>query len=138
MDILLVEDNLGDIGLIKLCFKKLSLLNKLQIVNDGIQAIEYLKHQGKYVGSTLPSLILLDLNLPKKNGHEVLEEIKKDNDIKNIPVVMLTTSSSESDINKSYSLGVNSYIIKPIDFDRFMEIMEMIAKYWLNIVRLPD
>ncbi|MBC7473569.1 MAG: response regulator [Candidatus Sericytochromatia bacterium] len=138
MDILLVEDNLGDIGLIKLCFKKLGLLNTLQIVSDGIQAIDYLKHQGKYIDSNVPSLILLDLNLPKKNGHEVLEEIKKDTNLKNIPVVMLTTSSSESDINKSYSLGVNSYIIKPIDFDRFMEIIETIAKYWLNIVKLPD
>ena len=124
--------------MIKLCFKKLGLLNTLKIVSDGIQAIDYLKHQGKYVDSTVPSLILLDLNLPKKNGHEVLEEIKKDTNLKNIPVVMLTTSSSESDINKSYSLGVNSYIIKPIDFDRFMEIIETIAKYWLNIVKLPD
>lgn len=131
IEVLLVEDNPDDVEITKRAFSKGNILNRLNIVRDGQEALEYLYRQGEYEAAPRPGLILLDINLPKVNGIEVLQKIKKDSDLKRIPVVMLTVSRRDEDIVESYDLGVNSYIIKPVEFDKFVETIKNIELYWL-------
>jgi len=137
VEILLVEDNEGDIGLIEEVFEEAKIRNTLHIAEDGEEAILFLRGEGKFSGSPRPDIILLDLNLPKKDGREVLREIKKDNNLKNIPVVVLTTSGAENDILRSYDLHANAYVTKPLDFDQLIKVVKFIENFWLEVVKLP-
>ncbi len=137
IEILLVEDNPGDVRLAKEALKENKLEVNLHVVEDGVLAMEYLRKQGIYQNATQPDLILLDLNLPKKDGREVLAEIKADPELKRIPVVMLTISKAEEDILKAYNLHVNCYITKPIDLDQFIKVVQSVEDFWLTIVKLP-
>ncbi|MBC7474079.1 MAG: response regulator [Candidatus Sericytochromatia bacterium] len=137
VEILLVEDNLADIRLTKEVLKDSKVSNNIHPVMDGVEAISFLKKEGKYQNVPRPDLILLDLNLPKKDGREVLEEIKKDDKLKRIPVVILTTSKAEQDIIKSYNLHANCYITKPVNLEQFITIVEAIEDFWFTIVKLP-
>jgi CheY-like chemotaxis protein len=137
IEILLVEDNPGDQRLAQEAFSEAQISNHLNIANDGVEALEFLRHQGKFTQSAKVDLIMLDINLPRKNGLEVLSEIKTDQLLRRIPVVVLTTSKSEGDILKSYDLQASCYISKPIDFDEFMNIMHTIEEFWLAVVKLP-
>jgi CheY-like chemotaxis protein len=137
VEILLVEDNKGDVGLIEEVFEEAKIKNKLHIAEDGEEAMFYLRGKGKFSGSPRPDIILLDLNLPKKDGREVLREIKEDENLHNIPVIVLTTSSAEKDVLRVYDLHANAYITKPIDFAQFMKVVESIGNFWLEIVKLP-
>jgi two-component system, chemotaxis family, response regulator Rcp1 len=137
IDILLVEDNPGDVRLTIEALKDAKVRNTLCVAEDGAEAMAFLRRQGKYADAVRPDLILLDLNLPKKDGREVLKEIKEDDDLKSIPVVVLTTSKAEEDIIKTYSYHANCYISKPIDLDQFMKVVKAIQDFWLSIVRLP-
>jgi two-component system, chemotaxis family, response regulator Rcp1 len=135
--ILLVEDNPGDVRLTIEALKEAKVLNQLTVVKDGIEALSLLRRQGQYARATRPDLILLDLNLPKKDGREVLAEIKADDNLKHIPVVILTTSQDEQDVLKSYNLYANCYITKPVDLDQFITVVKSIEDFWLGIVVLP-
>ena len=137
MEILLVEDNEDDILLEQEALSDAKLVNLMYVVRDGDEAIAYLRRQGKYRDAQVPGLILLDINMPKKNGFEVLNEIKADPALMHIPVVMLTTSDSEADIVKSYAKGACSYITKPMDFDKFQEVVKQFALYWALVARIP-
>ena len=137
IEILLVEDNPGDVRLTQEALKDGKVLNKLHVVNDGVEAMAFLRREGKYANAVRPDLVLLDLNLPKKDGREVVAEIKSDSDLKRIPVVILTVSKLEEDIIKTYDLHANCYIIKPIDLERFIEVVRAIENFWLAIVKLP-
>jgi two-component system, chemotaxis family, response regulator Rcp1 len=137
IEILLVEDNPADIRLAQEAFKDAKVRNILYTVGDGVEAMAFLRRQGKYADAGRPDLILLDLNLPKKDGREVLAEIKTDEHLKLIPVVILTVSKDEEDILKTYNLHANCYITKPIDFDQFMKVVKSIEEFWLTIVKLP-
>jgi CheY-like chemotaxis protein len=137
VQILLVEDNPGDVRLTQEALKAITLANELHVVRDGVEAIDYLRRDGQYAAATRPDLILLDLNLPKKNGREVLKEIKRDAALCRIPVVVLTTSQAKDDIVRSYDLHANSYIAKPVDLDHFHRIVQTIGRYWFSIVSLP-
>ncbi|RPJ79176.1 MAG: response regulator [Alphaproteobacteria bacterium] len=137
IEILLIEDNEGDIGLIEEIFEEAKIRNNLRIAEDGEEAVLYLRSEGKFSGSPRPDLILLDLNLPKKDGREVLKEIKEDVILRSIPVVILTTSRAENDILRAYDLHANAYITKPLDFNQFMTVVESIGNFWLEIVKLP-
>ena len=138
MEILLVEDNEGDARLAKEAMLESKMRNTLHHVSDGEEAMEFLRRVGKYADAPRPSLILLDLNLPKKDGREVLAEVKSDDELKHIPVVVLTTSSAEEDILASYDLHANCYITKPVDLTQFIKIVRSIDDFWLTIVRLPN
>ena len=138
VEILLVEDNPGDIRLTKEALKEGKLLNKLYVAEDGVEALRFLRREGEYADAPRPDLILLDLNLPKMDGREVLEEIKSDGQLKLIPVVVLTTSKAEEDILKVYNLHANCYITKPVDLNQFLEVIKSIKDFWLAIVRLPN
>jgi CheY-like chemotaxis protein len=135
--ILLVEDNEGDILLTTEAFSNARILSEISVVRDGKQAVDFLTRQGEYANAQLPDLMLLDINLPKKNGHEVLEFVKKDENLKKIPVIMLTTSSSEADIARSYQLHANCYITKPVEVDSFLDMITKIEGFWISIVSLP-
>ncbi len=137
IQILLVEDNPGDVFLAREALKDSKMYSELAVVNDGQEAMDYLNKQKKYADATRPDLILLDLNLPRKTGYEVLEEIKKDNDLRCIPVVILTSSDEESDIVRTYRLHANSYITKPVNLDRFINIVNSIEDFWFTVVKLP-
>lgn len=137
IQILLVEDNEGDIILTLEAFKELKVKNTVSVVKDGEEAIEFLKKNDQNAGSALPHLILLDINMPKLNGIEVLDFIKKDERLKKIPVVMLTTSSSESDISACYEKSANCFITKPLDFGKFLNVIEAIETFWFKIAQLP-
>lgn len=137
IEILLVEDNPGDVRLTQEAFKEAKIRNNLSIARDGEEAMAYLRKEGQYSGATRPVIILLDLNLPKKDGREVLAEVKADESLMQIPVVILTTSSAEEDIVKTYKLHANCYITKPVDLDQFMKIVQTIEDFWLTVVRLP-
>ena len=137
VEILLVEDNKGDVGLIEEVFEEAKIRNNLHVAEDGEEAMLYLHGEGKFSGSPRPDIILLDLNLPKKDGREVLREIKEDDNLQNIPVVVLTTSNAEKDILRAYDLHANAYITKPLDFDQFIKVVESIENFWLEIVKLP-
>jgi CheY-like chemotaxis protein len=138
MEILLVEDNEDDIVLEQEALAEAKLVNIMYVVRDGEEAIAYLKRQGQYRDAKVPGLILLDINMPKKNGFEVLQEIKADASIRHIPVVMLTTSDSERDIVQAYAKGACSFITKPMDFDKFGEVAKQFALYWALVARVPS
>jgi two-component system response regulator len=135
--ILMVEDNPTDILIAQEGFSDAAMLNTLYVAPDGIEAIEFLHQRGKYAAAPRPDLIVLDLNMPRKNGHEVLAEIKIDDQLKDIPVVILTTSKSREDITKAYGLHANCYISKPVDFDEFTRVVQTIQDFWFTIVSLP-
>lgn len=137
VNILLIEDNLGDVRLTQEAFKEGRIEIKMEVVMDGVEAIKYLQKEAPYTEKVTPDLILLDLNLPKRDGREVLKEIKSDDFLKRIPVVILTTSNAEQDILKSYNLHVNCYINKPVDFDKFFDIIQKIEDFWLTTAILP-
>ncbi|MGA2506445.1 MAG: response regulator [Chitinispirillaceae bacterium] len=136
--ILLVEDSETDAKLTLTALKQAKVANEVSHVEDGVQAMEFLKHQGNYAGSQRPDLVLLDLNLPRKDGREVLEELKGDPDLRSIPVVVLTTSKDEQDVLRSYQLHANCYITKPVNFDRFLEVVQSIEHFWLSVVVMPE
>lgn len=138
IEILLVEDNEGDVGLVEEVFQEAKIRNKLHVAEDGEEAMLFLRKEGKFSDVPCPDIILLDLNLPVKDGREVLKEIKEDNELRRIPVVILTTSKAEEDILKSYDLHANSYITKPVDFDQFIKVIESIEDFWLDVVKLPS
>lgn len=133
----MIEDNPGDIRLTQEAFKSSTLPIILNVVTDGVMGINYLKKNHPYQDKLTPDLVLLDLNLPKRDGREVLQEIKSDENLRKIPIVVLTTSTAEQDIQKAYSLHVNSYICKPVDFDKFHEIIQNIEDFWLKTAVLP-
>ena len=135
--ILLVEDNPGDIRLAKEAFKESKVHNKLHVVEDGKEAMDFLKKEGKYADAPRPDMILLDLNLPVKDGREVLAEVKSDEDLRRIPIVVLTTSRTEEDVIKTYNLHANCYITKPVDMDQFLDVVRTIEGFWFTIVKLP-
>ncbi len=137
VEILLVEDNPADVRLTEENFKESKIQNNLHVVSDGIEAMAFLRREGNYVNAVRPDLILLDLNLPKKNGHEVLAEIKAENELKCIPVVILTVSKADEDILKAYNLHANCYITKPIDLEQFTKVVQSIEEFWFSIVKLP-
>jgi chemotaxis family two-component system response regulator Rcp1 len=138
IEILLIEDNPGDVRLIREAFKDSNVVGNFQVTGDGESAIEYLNKVGENGLNSRPDMIFLDLNLPKKNGLEVLEEVKSNPLLKSIPVVVLTTSNSEEHIHRSYRLNANCYIIKPVDFDQFTNVVKVIESFWFNIARLPS
>lgn len=137
IEILLVEDNPGDVRLTREALKDGKILNNLNVVSDGVEAMAFLHREGKFADAPRPELILLDLNLPKKDGREVLAEIKSQPDLKRIPVVILTSSAAEQDIFKSYNLHANCYITKPVDLDQFIHVVKSIEQFWLTVVKLP-
>lgn len=137
VEILLVEDNPGDADLAREALEDSKMKNNLHVVEDGVEAMAFLRKEGAHSGAVHPDLILLDLNLPKKDGREVLAEIKGDPGLKRIPVVILTTSSAEEDVLRTYNLHANCYITKPIQFDQFLKVVRSIEAFWLSIVVLP-
>lgn len=134
---LLVEDNPGDVRLTQEALKSHKVQNNLHVVTDGEEAMAFLRKQGKYKDAPRPDIILLDLNLPKKDGREVLAEIKSDQNLKTIPVVIISSSEAEQDIIKSYDLNANCYVTKPVNFDQFIKVVQSINEFWLTIVKLP-
>ena len=138
VEILLVEDNPGDVRLTKEALKEGKVYSNLHWAKDGVEALEFLRRQGKFADAPRPDIILLDLNLPKKDGREVLSEIKNDDDLKRIPVVILTTSKAEEDVLRSYQLHANCYVTKPVDLEKFIGVVESIDKFWLTVVTLPN
>ena len=137
VEILLVEDNPGDVRLTLEALKENKILNRFHVAVDGVQALSFLRKGGLFAGAPRPDLILLDLNLPKKDGREVLAEIKADPELKRIPVVILTTSKAEEDIARTYDLHANCYITKPVDLEQFIHVVKCIENFWLEIVKLP-
>lgn len=137
IQILLVEDSPSDAKLTLTALTQAKVANKVAHVEDGVQAMDYLKCRGKYAQAVRPDLILLDLNLPRKDGREVLEELKSDPALNSIPVVILTTSKAEQDILRSYQLHANCYVTKPVNFERFLEVIQSIEHFWLSVVALP-
>lgn len=138
VEVLLIEDNAGDIRLTQEALKESNLLVHLSIARDGEEAMAFLRREGAFASSPTPDLILLDLNLPKKDGREVLQEIKADARLKRIPVVVLTTSQADSDILATYGFHANCYITKPVDMDQFIKIVKMLEEFWFTIVKLPS
>jgi CheY-like chemotaxis protein len=138
VEILLIEDNAGDARLAREALRDAKVRNNLTWVPDGVEGLAYLRRQGKHAQAVRPDLILLDLNLPRKDGREVLSEIKSDQRLKLIPVVILTTSEAEEDIFRAYDLNANCYISKPVDLDQFMKVVKTIEDFWLTIVKLPS
>jgi chemotaxis family two-component system response regulator Rcp1 len=138
LDILLVEDNPADVRLTREAFHEGKILNHLIVARDGVEAMEFLRRRGQYAGAAKPDLILLDLNLPRKDGREVLAEIKSDPALMRIPVVVLTTSKAEMDIIKSYNLHANCYVTKPVDLEQFIVVVKSIDMFWLTVVTLPN
>jgi CheY-like chemotaxis protein len=137
VEILLVEDNAGDIRLTLEALKSAKVSNNINVVRDGVEAMAYLRREGEYVDATRPGLMLLDLNLPRKSGYEVLEELKTDEDLRRIPVVVLTSSKAEEDVLRSYDLHANSYVTKPVGLQEFAKVVSAIEGFWLTIVQLP-
>jgi CheY-like chemotaxis protein len=137
VEILLVEDNPGDVRLTKEALKEGKVYNNLHWAKDGVEALEFLRRQGKHASAPRPDIILLDLNLPKKDGREVLAVVKRDDDLKQIPVVVLTTSKAEEDVLKSYELHANCYVTKPVDLEKFIQVVQSIDRFWLTVVTLP-
>ena len=138
IEILLVEDNPGDARLTLEAFKEGRVLNNLVVMKDGVEALAYLRRRGPYATSKTPDLILLDLNLPRKSGREVLAEIKADEQLKVIPVVVLTTSADDQDVARAYNQHANCYITKPVDLEQFLRVVHSIEDFWLTLVRLPE
>ena len=138
IELLLVEDNPADVRLTIEALKEGKVANRLTVVDDGVKAMEYLYRQGAYADAVRPDLILLDLNLPRKDGREVLAEVKADPALRQIPVVVLTTSQAEEDVLRAYDLHCNCYIYKPVDFEQFMKVVRTIEDFWLTVVHLPS
>jgi CheY-like chemotaxis protein len=138
IDVLLVEDDAGDVLLIREAFEHNKVHNTLAVVSDGVEAIEFLRREGPHGDAPRPDLILLDLNLPRKDGREVLAEVKEDPDLRSIPVVVLTTSKAEEDVLRSYHLHANAYVTKPVDFERFIEVVRQIDEFFVSVVKLPS
>ena len=137
IEILLVEDNPGDARLTIEAMREAKVRNRMHVVEDGVEAMEYLRRQGRFGEAPRPDLILLDLTLPRKDGREVLAEVKSDPDLKRIPVVVLTTSQAEEDVVRAYDLHANCYVTKPVDLAQFMKIVAQIDAFWVNVVTLP-
>jgi CheY-like chemotaxis protein len=137
IQILLVEDDPGDVLITREAFAENKVRNQLSVVSDGEAAMAFLRREGEFASAPRPDLILLDLNLPRKAGHEVLAEVKSDADLQRIPVVILTTSDAEEDILRSYDLHANAYVTKPVDFDRFLDVVRQIDEFFVTVVRLP-
>jgi chemotaxis family two-component system response regulator Rcp1 len=137
VEILLVEDNPGDVRLTREALREGKVYNNLHWAKDGVEALEFLRREGKHSAAPRPDIILLDLNLPKKDGREVLSSIKNDDRLKQIPVVILTTSEAEEDVLRSYELHANCYITKPVDLDKFIVVVQSIDRFWLTVVTLP-
>ncbi len=137
IEVLLVEDDPGDVLMTREAFEENKVNNRLTVVADGVEALAYLRREGGYADAVRPDLILLDLNLPRRDGREVLAEIKSDEDLHQIPVVVLTTSQSEEDILRSYQLHANAYVTKPVDFDRFISVVRQIDDFFVSVVKLP-
>ena len=138
IEILLVEDNPGDVRLTQEALDEAKVLNNLSVVDNGVDALAFLRQEGKYASAVRPDLILLDLNLPKKDGRAVLADIKEDPSLKRIPVVILTTSRAEEDIVRSYDLHANCYVTKPVDLDQFIKVVKSIEQFWFSVVMLPS
>lgn len=137
IEVLLVEDDPGDVVMTKEAFEEHKLRNRLNVVSDGAAALSYLRREGEYADAATPDLILLDLNLPRRDGRQVLEEIKKDDQLCRIPVVVLTTSQADEDILRSYQLHANAYVTKPVDFERFISVVRQIDEFFVSVVKLP-
>ncbi len=138
VEVLLVEDNIGDVRLTQEALREAKVHNNLSVVNDGVEAMAFLRREGKYAGAPRPDLVLLDLNMPRKDGRAVLAEVKADPNLRRIPVVVLTTSKAEEDIVRSYELHANSYVTKPVDFEQFMKVVQSIEGFWLTVVKYPN
>jgi len=138
VEILLVEDSPGDVRLTREALKEAKVLNNLTVAADGVEAIEILYQRGSYVNAARPDIILLDLNLPRKDGREVLKEVKSDPNLRRIPIVVLTTSRAEVDVMRAYDLHANCYITKPVDFQKFISCVQAIEDFWLAVVKLPE
>jgi CheY-like chemotaxis protein len=136
-DVLLVEDDAGDVLMTQEAFEHHKLRNQLHVVSDGVEALTFLRREGEYADAPRPGLILLDLNLPRKDGREVLEEVKNDESLRSIPIVVLTTSQAEEDILRSYNLHANAYVAKPVDFERFIDVIRQIDDFFVSVVKLP-
>lgn len=137
VEVLLVEDDPGDVLMTREAFEEHKLRNHLNVVSDGVEALAYLRGEGQYAGATRPDLILLDLNLPRRDGREVLREVKADDQLRRIPIVVLTTSEAEEDVLRSYDLHANAYITKPVDFERFVAVVRHIDAFFVTVARLP-
>jgi CheY-like chemotaxis protein len=137
VDVLLVEDDAGDVLMTREAFEHYKIRNTLHVVTDGEQALQFVRQQGEYAGAPRPGLIMLDLNLPRRDGLEVLSELKADPELRLIPVVILTTSQAEEDIVRSYALHANAYVTKPVDFERFIEVIRQIDNFFITVVQLP-
>lgn len=138
VEILLAEDNPGDAKLTRKAFEQGNILNNLHVVEDGVEAMRYLRQEGEYEDQPRPDLVLLDLNMPRKDGWDVLEEMDDDPELRRIPVIVLTSSEAESDIVKSYELAANAYLTKPVDYQGFMEIVRSFEDFWLTLVKMPS
>ncbi|HEX6425158.1 MAG TPA: response regulator [Acidimicrobiales bacterium] len=137
IEVLLVEDDEGDVLITREALAEGKVLNHLSVAPDGVEALAYLRREGRYGNATRPDLILLDLNLPRRDGRQVLADVKGDADLRRIPVVVLTTSEAEEDVLRSYDLHANAYVTKPVDFDRFVEVVRQIDDFFISVVRLP-
>jgi CheY-like chemotaxis protein len=137
IDVLLVEDDPGDVMMTREAFQDYKVQNQLHVVSDGAEAMAFLRQEGDYAGRPRPDLVLLDLNLPRMDGRQVLESIKSDPELASIPVVVLTTSENEDDVLRSYSLHANAYVTKPVDFERFIQVIRQIDEFFVTVVRLP-
>jgi CheY-like chemotaxis protein len=137
IEVLLVEDDPGDVLMTREAFADNKVRNTLHVVSDGVEAVAFLRREGEYTDAPRPDLILLDLNLPRKDGREVLEEIKADEDLRRIPVVVLTTSEAEEDVLRSYHLHANAYVTKPVDFEQFINVVRHIDEFFVSVVKLP-
>jgi len=138
IEVLLVEDDEGDVVMTREALEEGKVLNRLHVAADGVEAIEYLRREGEHAEAPRPDLILLDLNLPRRDGRQVLAEVKGDEDLRRIPVVVLTTSEAEEDILRSYDLHANAYVTKPVDFERFVQVIQQIDEFFISVVRLPN
>jgi chemotaxis family two-component system response regulator Rcp1 len=137
VEVLLVEDNPGDVRLTMEAMKEAKMVNNLSVASDGVEALAFLRREGKFENAARPDIILLDLNLPKKDGREVLAEVKRDESLQQIPVVVLTTSQAEEDILRTYHLHANCYVTKPVDLDQFLRVVKSIGDFWFSMVKLP-
>ncbi|MFD1634422.1 response regulator [Haloplanus ruber] len=137
VEILLAEDNPGDVKLTRKALEKGRLANNLHVANDGVETMQFLRGEGDYAETPRPDLVLLDLNMPRKDGREVLAEIKESDDLRRIPVIVLTSSEAEEDVIKSYEHHANAYLTKPVDFDGFIDVVGTLEKFWLQVVKLP-
>jgi len=138
IEVLLVEDDEGDVLNTREALAEGKVLNRLNVASDGVEALAYLRREGRFGDATRPDLILLDLNLPRRDGRQVLADVKGDADLRRIPVVVLTTSEAEEDVLRSYDLHANAYVTKPVDFDRFVEVVRQIDDFFISVVRLPN